>query len=502
MSPEAKQGTTRSKEQIVQLNRVGRQWLQAFATILRTSHFHDPQNQIFNKPIAALLQANQEVLSGEGKIEFRILDDQFFLNGLWIKSTLAEKDALYALADAFKKMGLGGIDVRSESKEEHWRTLAGIFKTLHGPTGERAETINVELARAGIAGIQMHRVFHLKGDSEQGQPLPAPSFFAVSWYAKSLAALRDFTQSPRGEEQVAVLRKVQRIVCEMIDLCEKNPALFATLALIRSYESYFFHHGVNVMILSILTGREIGMERKETADLGMAALLHDIGKLSIPDEILSKPGKLTPEEWARISRHPIESAKTFLLLGYMNESVAERVLVSYEHHLASRTPKAYPTPRRSVNPTLMAEIISVAIAYDSMTNAKPYRPALYPWEAIRILAARSDQGFYRKEIVDALLRVLGPVPFGSWVFVEGGFEGIVAAAGTLAPTPMVPLVLVPGENGDFRWIDTAEPNPQTGQRPGVVPRATNLNRYQDAVKLLFHCVAADGRLGTTVAASS
>ncbi len=470
---------------MIRLNQLGREWLPAFFSILRTAQVHDSENRIFDEPIRILLEKGNEVFQREGKVEFRIVDDQFFLNGLWIKPTLAEKENLFSLSDAFQAMGLGGITIRSTTQERHWRTFISIRRGLHAEVKERYREFNEGLTKAGIEQIEVHPVMELRDPTAVEFPMPPLAYAAVTSYAKGLLVLREFARCAPGEEQVAAIRKAQRIICDLVDLSEKTPRLFCALSLLKNFDSYFHHHGVNVLILSIMVAREIGVGRKELVDLGIAALMHDVGKLQIPDEILSKQGKLTFEEWQAIQRHPIESAKTFLQLGYMNDSVAERVLVAYQHHWASRSSNAYPRPRREMKPSLLAEIVAVAVTYDALTTHKNYRAGFTPWEAVRILSAQNRKGGYRTEVLNTFLRLLGPLPVGSWVEFENGEVGFVGASGIFGKTPPFPWVFVVNSEGKGHWVDAGAVDSATGHRLKVRPKRPDHQAYQKTMALLF-----------------
>ncbi|HLG19981.1 MAG TPA: HD domain-containing phosphohydrolase [Bdellovibrionota bacterium] len=476
---------TRNRELIIALNQLGRGWLHALFAALRTIQFHDAQNQIFNDPIESLVRKGEEILALEGHADFRTVEDQFFLNGLWIKPALSEKENLFLLANHFKDAGLGGITVRAATTDHDWRSFLSAYRSVHGPVEERARLINQALTEARIEQVEVRKIVTLKHEVSEELPLPKLSYSAVTTYAKLLFVLREFAFSAPGEDQISTLRKTQRLVCDIVDLSEKIPRLFALLPLLKSFDSYFYHHCVNVMVYSLALGREIGIGRKELVELGMAALLHDVGKLQIPEEILSKPSALTEEEWRRIRNHPIDSAAVFLTLGYMNESVAERVLVSYQHHWVARGADVYPKPRRAILPSLMAELVGVSVMYDALSTDEIYRGSFTPFEAIRILAAESAQGRYRKDVVHAFLRVMGPLPVGSSVRLDDSREGIVACSGALSPTPPFPVIFVPNEQGGGEWIDAGVPLETTQRRVSLLPGRSDRNWYRQTMRHLF-----------------
>ncbi len=482
----------RNHEDKIILNQMGRKWLISFFSLLRTVKIHTPDNEIFTAPIKTLHETGQKIFDLDGKADFRVLEDQFFLNNLWVKPALSEREQLYQLANHLKSNDMGGISLRANPSESDWRSFLGAIRKVNAPLKERVAEMNRALAEARIEQIEILRLLVLKDQNEEVLPLPALVFAGVKAYSKCLMVLKEFTLSTPGEEQVGAIRKAQRTICEMVEMAEKTPKLFLLLSLLKNFDSYFFHHGVNVCILSLATGVHMGMKRKELVDLGLAALLHDVGKLLLPEELLNKPEDLSEDEWNRIQHHPIDSAKSFMTLGYINESVAERILVAYQHHWASGSPKSYPQPRRPMNPSLMSSIVAVAVTYDALTTPKNYRDSFAPYQAIRILSSQAKKGFYKNEIIKTFLNLMGPAPCGSWVKLDSGEMGLVAVGGCHAPRTHFPLLFVPKEKGSGDWVNTAENNPKTGQRPRLLYIKENRPHTYGVLGSLFN--SGDGQI--------
>ncbi len=449
--------TRRSADEKIRLNAFGRKWLMAFFSAIRTAQIHDPKNQIFDEPFSFLIQTGDELLSTEARIDFRIIEEQFFLNGLWIKPTLTEKETLFDLAEHFLKIGLGGVMVRASTSVEEWRKFLSIYKIFKFQKDQIVDQMNHALVSAGIEQIEVRGIFNLQEEKIEDKPLPTISYGAVRAYAKILLTLKEFPHCSTNDERVENLRKAQRVICELVDLSEKTPRLFCLLSLLKYVDSYFYHHCVNVMVLSLALARQVSLDRKELVDTGMASLYHDVGKLLIPEEILSKSDDLTEEEWTKVRKHPIDSARIFLTLGYLNQGVAERILVAYQHHWVSKTPEAYPNPKRNMVPSLVANIVSICVGYDSLVTHKRYRRAHAPFQVARILWSQTQRGGYRSELMKTFLRMIGPLPFGSWVRMPNGKEGLVVASGLYAPKPPFPLLFVYDDKRAMgEWIDSSE----------------------------------------------
>jgi HD-GYP domain-containing protein (c-di-GMP phosphodiesterase class II) len=446
----------RSREQILLLNRLARKWLKALYAVLRTIQFHDPKNQAFDEPIRVLVSISQEIMVEDGFAQFRMLDDQFFLNRVWIKPVLADRATLYALVDYLKTHRLGGVTVRTQTGSEHWRSFLDAVRKAQGNSETMVAEMNRSLAEDQIEGIEVQPLMNPTADKPREIPFGLHMYSLVVGYVKCLLILKEFIRSAPGEEQVIALRKAQRVICEMVDLAEKYPCLFALLSLLKDRDDYFARHSTNVMILALLFGRDLGVPRSDLVDLGMAALLFDVGKVAIPDEVLAKAGQLTDKEWLMIHEHPIESATTFLTLGYINRSVAHRVLVAFQHHWVPGVEASYPKTRRKIRSALMSEIVALADHFDSLTSEKVYRKGLSPAQSLQIMAAEGAKGKHRRVLLDAFLRFLGPFPVGTWVSMKGIGEGIVACSGALSPHAPFPVIYCPSDrSGDNAgtWVE-------------------------------------------------
>jgi len=165
-------------------------------------------------------------------------------------------------------------------------------------------------------------------------------------------------------------------------------------------------HSHRVAEISNIIGEKLGLGREELFKLYLGALIHDVGKVGIPDHILKKPGKLTPEEYANIKEHPEIGEK---ILSHLEDYEYIRHITLYHHERYDGETEgyfgAYPGLLKGKDIPLAARIVSIADAYDAMTSDRPYRKALEKKEAKkRILADRGSQ--FDPELVDLFMEIL------------------------------------------------------------------------------------------------
>jgi len=178
------------------------------------------------------------------------------------------------------------------------------------------------------------------------------------------------------------LRKAHLVINSFIDVIADDGAALPGIAILKNYDEETYHHSVNVAILSLLIGSRLKLSRELLVALGLAALLHDIGKVRVPLEILAKPAKLTPEEMAVIKRHPIFGAHALRDLPGLSRLA---LVVAFEHH-ANYNLSGYPRIVEKKMPHLLSRIVHVADAYDAMTSTRRvYRRPLEQEEAFQII---------------------------------------------------------------------------------------------------------------------
>jgi putative nucleotidyltransferase with HDIG domain len=207
-------------------------------------------------------------------------------------------------------------------------------------------------------------------------------------------------QSPEG-------RRAGSKIVEVVEREGANTATILLLDSLKGYDEYTFTHSVNVALISAAVARSLGFAESFIDAIAHAALLHDIGKLYVPREIVNKTGRLTPSEWQAMKKHPIDGERILREEGL--DLLSRRV--AYEHHMRHDL-TGYPTPKQGYAVHQASEIVRIADSYDALTTKRPYRKQISPYEAIKLMAKSSGTEFH-PEYLGVFLRVLGNIPIGS-----------------------------------------------------------------------------------------
>lgn len=199
------------------------------------------------------------------------------------------------------------------------------------------------------------------------------------------------------------IEHVEELVWSFIDSLARNTRSILPLSPLKEHDEYTFVHSVNVSLLVLAQARSFGISGPTLHEFGMAGLLHDVGKLSIPIEVLNKPGKLNSDEWEVMKSHASQGA---WYLSAIEGAAPLSVVVAFEHHLRFDTRPNYPVLRTPRVPTLASRMTAIADAYDAMLTKRPYDQPLGRSAAIEVLRTRAGT-FYDPLLVGNFIQLIG-----------------------------------------------------------------------------------------------
>ncbi|MGI0149146.1 MAG: HD-GYP domain-containing protein, partial [Thermoplasmata archaeon] len=219
--------------------------------------------------------------------------------------------------------------------------------------------------------------------------------------AEEIRALSNIWSSVVGNRSLD-LSSVEGIVIALSKTIEENIGAMIPMASLKSYDEYTATHIINVALLAMALGEALGMPDPVVHDVGIAALLHDVGKLQVPTAILNKPDRLTEEEFAVIRRHPEEGARIL----FSTPGVPElAVIVAFEHHIRYDR-GGYPPVPRGWKTNLASAITQVADIYDALRTDRPYRRGLDPDTIFQMMTSDAGKHFDPDLLVDFFDRVI------------------------------------------------------------------------------------------------
>ena len=223
------------------------------------------------------------------------------------------------------------------------------------------------------------------------------------------------------------------IVDSLAQEVSQNRTTLLALTALKNYDSYTFTHMVNVSILTMGQARGLGIEGPLLRELGLSALLHDIGKVRTPAEILNKPEQLTDREFDILRRHPVDGAE---ILRRTPETPALVPVVAFEHHLRLDG-TGYPAGLSRPTLNLGTMLCGIADVYDAMRSQRAYQEA-FPTDRILTVLQRNDGKQFDQDLVRRFVQLIGIYPAGNLVRLDAGEVAVVVK--TYAPDPYRPRV--------------------------------------------------------------
>jgi len=302
--------------------------------------------------------------------------------------------------------------------------------TVHrGVTAEDVQTLVAELARRGAAtrvderltrlGIRRITVGRIAPpetrDDSAGIEAARRIYGSAVTSAETL-----WQQAQTGDAPDPGMAR--QIIDSLANIVNQDRTSLMALTALKKYDNYTFTHMVNVAALSMAQARALGIEGPLLREFGFAALMHDIGKVHTPLEILNKPGKLEGEEFRIMQRHVVDGAH---ILRRTPEMPALAPIVAFEHHLKQDL-SGYPENIGHRNLNLCTMIVSIADVFDALRSNRPYREGMAS-ARIRTIMGKQDDPAFNQILLRRFVTLVGLFPVGTLVSLNTNEVGVVSA---------------------------------------------------------------------------
>jgi HD-GYP domain-containing protein (c-di-GMP phosphodiesterase class II) len=357
---------------------------------------------------------------------------------------LPEESATYAkIIDDLLARGISAITFA----EEFGRADAEAFVALMGADGIRdIEGARGFLEQRAVTGVSVAETTTLAEDEKSGTTKEAKARFRKQ-YDTGVTAMRDVeTQVKLGK--VFDVSPLQNLVNALLESLFTDPAAVLGLTAIKSHDDYTLNHSINVSILSLSLGVSLGLDEESLRSLGLSALLYDLGKVRIPEDILNKEGPLTADEWQIIKSHAAEGADLLKRIQMLDQMP---MIVAYEHHQRHDL-QGYPNNSAPQEQHLFSKVVALCDAYDAMTTSRPFRREIRPDKALAVLMQGRGKA-YDPSMTKALVGMLGIYPMGAVVKLSSGGTAVVFRVNRddlLCPRVKVLI------DAEGRWMDEPE----------------------------------------------
>jgi len=287
----------------------------------------------------------------------------------------------------------------------------------------------------------VHKLHKQKQQDQAGPHVPAVSLvlefpIAEKLYGEALTHSRLFMDNVRKGKDFDY-REATPMVDSFIESVFRNESAAATMIKLRRFDEYTYTHSINVSILAVLLGKHLGYDKEILRQLGIAGMFHDVGKARIPEEILNKPGKLTPLEFRIMKTHVLESYRLMSDQKALSPDVLRGIVEHHERYDGD----GYPRGLSGDGIGIFGRIISIADIYDALTSKRVYKEGMPTAKALSLMYQWRDSTFPPNSI-ESFIKCIGVYPIGSFVRLSNGEYAIVTANNEAhAARPTVKVVL-------------------------------------------------------------
>ncbi len=398
--------------------------LTAMYRALRMVRLHPIETLEVRETLDRLHERARALREGPGKLEIRVVRQSLYLNEERLESGIENYVFYDHVLTSLRNAGVGVLRV-DEPTSRDWQSFLSLVVRAgpeHDPT--KTEALVRQMVARSVRGLEVEPpvagAADLPGEAERREA-------AKRTYRRSVAVSKELFNGARLGRGASV-KEVKHAVQNIVEAVLNNEASLGGLSTLKDYDDYSFTHSVNVCIFCVAIGKRLGLSKLQLYDLGLAALVHDLGMSRIPREILTKGSALSPDERRQMESHTYLGALSAYRLRDFGEIPFQSMIVAYEHHLQSDG-SGYPRSVRPREPSVFSRIVSVAAAFDAATNERAYKPAQPPDEVLRELWENKSLG-YDPVIVKALINLLGIYPVGTCVILDTYELALVHSANT------------------------------------------------------------------------
>ena len=407
--------------------------LKGLAGLRRLIGTYPPGHPVIEQKLRELDDQIRLHLRGSPALQIDVLQGDVHLDGV---SFGRDQQKHAQVVREFSDLGIDSIHIREGVEAEEIRTVAAFLWQFSASAD--GEPMQAQLARRDVRHISLAKLVPLDTRWRTQQWPDAPTGPLDPAYAESLTLAEqafDTVASGRRLDPVTVRDLVQFLIHKV---ARSNAALGQILA-VKQYENLTYCHSVNVAMLSLLIGKQIGLDAAKIAALVEAALLHDIGKTRIPLDVVKKPGALEKRERKMIEAHTTFGAEILVQIDGLRPLTP---IVALEHH-RSVTGTGYPDLGDEI-PHGMSQIVSVADIYEAITGARSYQAPTLPERACLVLARLAGDKL-NSALVKAFVNAITFFPLGS--MVRTSRDEIAIVVGTNPVDPLHPMLALVDDSG-------------------------------------------------------
>jgi putative nucleotidyltransferase with HDIG domain len=378
------------------------------AAALRGTELYAPTHPLVQRGIDALTAAITDGLASASSIVIAFIGDEVVVDAVRLPKGAA---SLVGFARDLREQEVEKITLSRGLAKEEVRSFVSVLTDRKSPL-----PVAERVVARGIRNIAVGRVVVEEVSGEQ-----AGIAAAQRVYTTAVETAETLWQAAKAGEQPDP-GAARKIIDGLARLVTQDRTSLMALTALKKYDNYTFTHMVNVSALAMAQARALNLDGTLLREFGFAALMHDIGKVNTPLEVLNKPDKLTKEEFDIMKRHVVDGAH---ILRRTPEMPALAPIVAFEHHLKQDL-SGYPEKIGSRKLNLCTMIVSIADVFDALRSTRPYRKGLAT-DRIRNIMGEQGNPAFNQVLLKRFVNLMGLFPVGNLVRLNTDELAVVTA---------------------------------------------------------------------------
>ena len=430
--------------------------IRRLAAALRGTELYSPAHPLVQRGIDAFMAAATESLQTAPAVIIGFIGDEVVVDGHRLPRGTA---SLVGFARDLRERDVEKVTLSRGLTRDEVRALIAAFS-------DRASAVPLpdRLVASGVRHVTLGRVVVEEISDEQ-----AGIAAARRVYSTAVETAETLWQAAKAGDQPDP-GAARKIIDGLARLVTQDRTSLMALTALKKYDNYTFTHMVNVAALAMAQARALNIEGALLREFGFAALMHDIGKVNTPLEVLNKPDKLDKQEFEIMKQHVVDGAH---ILRRTPEMPALAPIVAFEHHLKQDL-SGYPENIGTRKLNLCTMIVSIADVFDALRSNRPYRQGL---ATARIRAIMGEQGnpAFNQPLLKRFVNMMGLFPVGNLVRLNTDELAVVTAEHPSDPfRPQVKILAnAKGETLEEPMLANTWERNTSGEHPRAVVEAVD-----------------------------
>jgi putative nucleotidyltransferase with HDIG domain len=393
------------------------------AASVRGASLYAPDHPLVRRGVDALSALATTLLQRHESIVVGVIGDEIVVNG---ERLLRSAAMLIGFARDLRERGIEKVTIARGIARDELRWFIFELADRRAPL-----PLATRLEQRGVKRITIGRI-----TMEQAEDESTGIAAARRVYGSAVETAETLWQAAKAGDQPDP-NAARKIIDSLAKLVSGDRTSLMALTALKRYDNYTFTHMVNVSVLAMAQARSLNLEGPLLREFGFAALMHDIGKVNTPLEVLNKPDKLTKDEFDQMKQHVVDGAH---ILRRTPEMPALAPVVAFEHHLRQDL-SGYPENIGHRDLNLCTQIVSIADVYDALRSNRVYREGL-PSDRIKAIMTQKDSPAFNTKLLRRFINLMGLFPIGTLVRLNTDEVAVVTHEHPADPfRPQVKLLL-------------------------------------------------------------